>query len=77
MQKPLWTCPACGERFVSPGLWHSCGRHSYDALFARSEPHVRRIVDKLATLARDDCRLPDVRLPIADWRLPIADADRL
>ena len=35
--KPLWTCPACGERFVSPRLWHSCGRHTYDALFARSE----------------------------------------
>ena len=50
--RPLWTCPACGERFVSPRLWHSCGRHSYDALFARSEPHVRRIFDKLAALAR-------------------------
>jgi hypothetical protein len=50
--RPLWTCPSCGERFVSPRLYHSCGRHSYDALFARSEPHVRRIFDKLADLAR-------------------------
>lgn len=50
--KPLWTCPACGERFISPRLWHSCGRHSYDALFAKSEPHVRRIFDKLAAIAR-------------------------
>jgi len=48
---PLWACPACGERFVSPRLWHSCGRHSYDALFSRSEPHVRAIFDKLAGLA--------------------------
>lgn len=50
--RPLWTCPACGERFVSPRLWHSCGRHTYDALFARSEPHVRRIFDRLAEAAR-------------------------
>ena len=50
--KPLWTCPACGERFVSPRLWHSCGRHTYDALFARRETHVRRIFERLADLAR-------------------------
>jgi hypothetical protein len=50
--QPLWTCPACGERFVSPRLWHSCGRHSYGELFAGSEPHVRRVFDKLARLAR-------------------------
>ena len=49
--KPLWTCPACGERFVSPRLWHSCGRHSYEALFAKSEPHVRQIFSKLAAQA--------------------------
>ena len=52
MLKPLWTCPVCGEKFVSPRLWHSCGRRTFDALFARSEPHVRRIFDKLAALAR-------------------------
>jgi hypothetical protein len=50
--KPLWTCPACGERFISPRLWHSCGRHSYEALFGKSEPHVRRIFERLAALAR-------------------------
>jgi len=50
--KPLWTCPACGERFISANLWHSCGRFTYDALFSRSEPHVRRIFNKLAKLAR-------------------------
>lgn len=49
--KPLWQCPACGERFVSPRLSHSCGRHTYGALFGKSEPHVRRIFEKLAALA--------------------------
>jgi hypothetical protein len=50
--RPLWTCPACGERFISPNLWHSCGRRTYDRLFAGSEPHVRRIFSRLASLAR-------------------------
>ena len=36
---------------MSPRLWHSCGKHTYAALFAKSEPHVRRIFDKLARLA--------------------------
>ena len=48
MMKPLWTCPACGERFVSPRLWHSCGRHTYDALFARSEPRFSKVLTGLS-----------------------------
>jgi hypothetical protein len=24
--RPLWTCPRCGQRFVSPNMWHSCVR---------------------------------------------------
>jgi hypothetical protein len=50
--RPLWTCPACGERFVSANIYHSCGRHTYEALFARSEPHVRRIFERVAAIAR-------------------------
>lgn len=41
----LWTCPECGERFTTANQWHSCGRFELDALFARSEPHVRRLYD--------------------------------
>lgn len=52
MLRPLWTCPACGERFVSPRLWHSCGKHTFAALFARSEPQVREIFERLASVAR-------------------------
>jgi hypothetical protein len=33
-------------------MWHSCGRFSCDALFARSAPCVREIFDLLAGLAR-------------------------
>ena len=24
--RPLWACPRCGQRFVSPNMWHSCVR---------------------------------------------------
>lgn len=24
--RPLWTCPECGNRFVTRNNWHSCGR---------------------------------------------------
>jgi hypothetical protein len=39
---PLWACPKCGARFASANLSHSCGRFDRDALFARSDPIVRR-----------------------------------
>jgi hypothetical protein len=45
---PLWTCPKCGERFVTATTYHSCGRYSYEAHFAKTEPPVRAIFDALA-----------------------------
>ncbi len=24
--KPLWTCPSCGAKYVTPNIWHSCNR---------------------------------------------------
>ncbi|MEW5987138.1 MAG: DUF5655 domain-containing protein [Chloroflexota bacterium] len=50
--KELWQCPNCGERFVTPNMWHSYGRYSLGALFARSEPHVREIYDRLVELTQ-------------------------
>jgi Domain of unknown function (DUF5655) len=38
---PLWVCPSCGARLVTPNLWHSCGEFSLDALLAGSEPQVQ------------------------------------
>ena len=46
----LWQCPRCGERFVTPNIWHSCGKFELDPLFARSEPHIRPLFDRLAEL---------------------------
>src|SRR5262245_13699976 len=34
--KALWVCPKCGARLVTRNLWHSCGKFSRAALFARS-----------------------------------------
>lgn len=28
----LWQCPRCGERFVTPNMWHSCGKFTLDPL---------------------------------------------
>jgi hypothetical protein len=37
-QRPLWVCPKCGARLVSRNLWHSCGEHTLEALFAGADP---------------------------------------
>jgi hypothetical protein len=50
----LWVCPKCGARLVSRNLWHSCGRFTLEALFAKAPPDVlelaRRYVDLLYSL---------------------------
>lgn len=50
--RDLWRCPQCGERFVTAGLWHSCGKYRLEDLFARSEPHVLRLYRKYEKLVR-------------------------
>lgn len=37
---PVWICPRCGARLVSPNLWHSCVQVTLEELFAHSEPRV-------------------------------------
>jgi hypothetical protein len=34
-ERPLWTCPSCGHRFVTANVWHSCTRISLDEAFER------------------------------------------
>jgi hypothetical protein len=57
--KPLWTRPACGERFVSPNLWHSCGRQSYERLLplrteADVDAEVRRWMRQAFRIGRQE-----------------------
>lgn len=50
--KPLWRCPLCGERFITRNMWHSCGKYSLEALFARCEPHVFPLFRKFHKMVR-------------------------
>ena len=49
-KKPLWTCPKCGNRFVTRNMWHSCGDYSLDAHFEGKALPVRQAFDKLLAL---------------------------
>ena len=53
-QPALWVCPRCGARLVTRNLWHSCGHHALEDLFAGARPGVlelaRSYVDILAGL---------------------------
>jgi Domain of unknown function (DUF5655) len=33
-ERPLWTCPDCGRRFVTTNMWHSCYVGTVDDFFA-------------------------------------------
>jgi hypothetical protein len=35
--RPLWTCPDCGQSFVTPRMWHSCVRVTEADFFAGRE----------------------------------------
>lgn len=49
-ERPLWTCPSCGHRFVTPNIWHSCTRLTLDDAFARSTPAARAAFDRFVEL---------------------------
>jgi uncharacterized protein DUF5655 len=50
--RPLWQCPRCGERFVNANAWHSCGKHTLEALFVGSEPHLAALFETFAARVR-------------------------
>jgi hypothetical protein len=41
-----WTCPKCGNRLVSPKMWHSCGRFDLEQHFLGTDPLVRTTFDR-------------------------------
>jgi hypothetical protein len=49
-ERPLWTCPSCGHRFVSANIWHSCTRVTLEEAFARSTPGARAAFDRFVEL---------------------------
>lgn len=50
--RELWKCPTCGHRFVTPNIWHSCGRYRIEDHFAGKEPIVRELFDRLEAVIR-------------------------
>ena len=46
-ERPLWTCPDCGNEFVNRNQYHSCARHSVDNPFEGKPATVREIFDRL------------------------------
>jgi hypothetical protein len=49
-QRPLWVCPRCGARLVSRNLWHSCGPHALEDLFAGSDAGVLELAREYVRL---------------------------
>lgn len=48
--RPLWTCPECGNRFVSPNMYHSCARHTVDEALAGRPPEIRALFDRVRAI---------------------------
>ncbi|HJZ11262.1 MAG TPA: DUF5655 domain-containing protein [Acidobacteriota bacterium] len=49
-QRPLWTCPKCGNQFVTRNMYHSCARYEIDDCFQGKTPIVRELFDRLRSL---------------------------
>lgn len=49
-KRTLWTCPKCGNDFVTRNQWHSCARHSLDEPFADKPPAVRALFDRFRAM---------------------------
>jgi hypothetical protein len=51
-KRPLWECPACGQRFVTRNMSHSCGRHTLDEHFEGKDPRIRDLFEALLAAVR-------------------------
>jgi hypothetical protein len=51
--KPLWRCPACGQRFVTRNMPHSCQVVGLDEHFAGVDPALRDVFDALVAAVRE------------------------
>ena len=51
-ERPLWTCPRCGHRFVLANLWHSCGVHALGSHFEGKQPNVGETFETIVGAAK-------------------------
>ena len=48
--RPLWTCPRCGNPFVSRNMFHSCKRYDLSEPFAGKPARVRELFERFRAL---------------------------
>ncbi len=48
----LWVCPECGNRFVTPNMWHSCVRLTLADHFRGKSPARKATFDRWLRAAR-------------------------
>ena len=48
--RPLWTCPKCGQKFVTKNLWHSCGLATVADWKKQMTPKVRDLYDRFESM---------------------------
>ena len=44
--RPLWTCPNCGNEFVNKNQYHSCNRYTLASLFEGKPDHIKTLFDR-------------------------------
>jgi hypothetical protein len=55
-ERPLWTCPRCGAKFVGRNMWHGCGDYSVEGFLEGKGEHARTL-----------CSLEDLDDELRDW----------
>jgi hypothetical protein len=52
INKPLWICPKCKQKFVSKNLAHSCTQFTVDEFFRGNNPGLRSLYRKFVKFVR-------------------------
>jgi len=63
---PVWICPRCGARLVTRNMWHSCGVHTLEELFAGAAPGVLDLAGQFVAMLHS---LGDVQVIAQKTRL--------
>ena len=52
INKPLWTCPKCKQKFTTKNLWHSCTQFTADEFFAGKDPEIKKLYKKFVKFVK-------------------------
>lgn len=52
-QRPLWTCPRCGNKFVTRNMWHSCQRWTVEQFLEGKGPRAQALRQRLVELVSE------------------------